>query len=49
MFEHCTLVNKKCGFCAKWKKELYCGLATNPNKVKYLKKCPKEKLKRKRR
>tara|TARA_Y100001963_G_scaffold95780_1_gene131802 strand:+ start:4727 stop:4888 length:162 start_codon:yes stop_codon:yes gene_type:complete len=48
MFEECPMINnRKCGFAGYDKnKELRCGLATFPNKVRELSLCPREKLKK---
>ena len=51
MFDYCSLVQKKCPFAAKRGDLTYCGLHKGytlaENRVDYLGKCPKEKLKKK--
>tara|TARA_R100000231_G_scaffold105233_3_gene77982 strand:+ start:209 stop:367 length:159 start_codon:yes stop_codon:yes gene_type:complete len=51
MFDYCSLIKAHCSFAAKEKELTYCGLATGnkvETRVDYLKSCPKEKLKKKR-
>lgn len=51
MFDYCSLIKANCSFAAKQKKITYCGLATGTQvetRVDYLKNCPKDKLKKKR-
>ena len=53
MFDYCSLVQQKCSFAAKRGNLTYCGLhkaaTLAENRVDYIKICPKEKLKKKRR
>tara|TARA_R110002020_G_scaffold2863_2_gene13266 strand:- start:243 stop:404 length:162 start_codon:yes stop_codon:yes gene_type:complete len=53
MFDYCSLVQQKCSFAAKRGNLTYCGLhkaaTLAENRVDYIKVCPKEKLKKKRR
>ena len=51
MFDYCSLIKANCSFAAKQKELTYCGLATGTQvetRVDYLKNCPKDKLKKKR-
>ena len=51
MFDYCSLIKANCSFAAKQKEITYCGLATGnkvETRVDYLKNCPKDKLKKKR-
>ena len=51
MFDYCSLIKANCSFAAKQKEITYCGLATGTQvetRVDYLKNCPKDKLKKKR-
>jgi len=51
MFDYCSLIKANCSFAAKQKELTYCGLATGTKvetRVDYLKNCPKDKLKKKR-
>jgi len=49
MFDHCSLINKRCPFAAKEGESTYCGLHTGlkiQNSLEYIKSCPKDKKKR---
>ena len=49
MFDHCSLINKRCPFAGKEKGITYCGLHTGlqiQNSIKYITSCPKKKFKR---
>lgn len=49
MFDHCSLINKRCPFAGKEKDIIYCGLHTGlkiENRIDYITVCPKKKFKR---
>ena len=53
MFDYCSLIQKNCSFAAKRGELTYCGLHKGytlaENRVDYIKVCPKDRLKKKRR
>lgn len=57
MFDYCEKINRKCAFSTKtnenmerWtegKEEIYyCGLASSPNRIDWMKKCPLPDIKK---
>jgi hypothetical protein len=53
MFDYCSFIQKKCSFAAKRGDLTYCGLhkgyTLESNRVDYIRVCPKDKFKKKRR
>ena len=49
MFDYCGLVDKQCPYATKYKGYTHCGLQTGnqeQNKVIFMRQCPKENKKR---
>ena len=46
MNEYCSIKNNKCALCFKDNGEIYCGQKTGENRIRLMKKCPKEKIDR---
>ena len=43
MFLICPIIDRMCGFCGSKDDEVYCGIAKNENRVRFMTKCPKKK------